>query len=141
MKTWEYFLNSGDLIQASSLIQEDEIAYFEKIMNVTMGEQLKNYILQFGCIGYEFITFFGIIERLKERSSMVKHTLYLHEKASQTLPFIAFEDQGDGDFYLVDSEDNVYRYLESRDELQELSLKLNEYILERLNLAYSLTKQ
>ena len=63
---------------------------------------------------------------------MVKQTCYLHQYYPATNSLIAVENQGDGDYYLVNSNDDVFEYDTSLDEIQKTGMKLTAYILQRL---------
>ena len=47
--------------------------------------------------------------------------------------YVAFENLGEGDYVIVDSEDNVYEYDTEVGEVKNLNSKLFEYILRRFN--------
>ena len=48
-----------------------------------------------------------------------------------TSALVAIENQGEGDYFMVDSEDAVYEYDTSLKQLRKTGLKLFEYILKR----------
>ena len=62
---------------------------------------------------------------------MVKQTLYLHKYYPITRGFIALENQGEGDYYIVDENDNVYEYDSELEELTNKNIKVFDYILDR----------
>lgn len=128
-------INGRDIDVSPAPIQTSDIGMAEVLLGVTVGSQLKEYLTEYGYIGYGFIEMYGINSKMGPRSSMIKRTVALHERHPKTKALIAIEDQGDGDYYLVDSNDRVFRYLESRDELTDMSMTLFEYIAERLTLA------
>ena len=125
------FINSHDVDYSSSLVSENKIAEFENDMDVKIGNELKQYILTYGYLGYKYIEFYGINSRQGSNSDMIKTTQYLHAYFEKTKHYIALEDQGDGDYYLVDENDIVYRYLSSRDEITNTNISLFDYIMER----------
>lgn len=57
--------------------------------------------------------------------------MYLHKYYPVTNKLIAIENQGEGDYYLVDDDDNVFEYDSEIDELINLHMKLNDYIVSR----------
>lgn len=125
------FINNHNVDYSQFCVRSSDIPTFESEMSVPIGEQLKEYILTYGYLGYEFVEFFGIINKLMEKSDMVKETKYVHTYFDKTKNLIAIENQGDGDYYLVDKDDNVYNYFSSRDELMPLNVQLFDYILDR----------
>lgn len=126
------FIDSHNVDNSSFCVQNSDIPFFEAEMSVHIGPQLRAYILNFGYLGYEFVEFFGINSKMMEKSTMVKETIYLHKYFCKTNDLIAFENQGDGDYYLVDKNDNMYNYFSSRDELTPLNIKLFDYIMDRI---------
>lgn len=112
-------------------IKNEDVESIEKVLDVKIGDQLLEYILTYGYLGYEYIDFLGINSRLMEKSNMVKSTQYLHQYFEKTNNLISFEAAGDGVFFLVDSDDNVYEYASSDDELIKTKWKLFDYILDR----------
>lgn len=128
-------INGRDIDVSPAPIQPSDIGMAEALLGVKVGPQLKEYLTEYGYIGYGFVEMYGINSKMGPRSSMIKRTVTLHEHSQKTKKLIAVEDQGDGDYYLVDSDDNVFRYLESRDELTDTQMKLFEYIAQRLRLA------
>ncbi len=125
------FITSNEVDFTFNRITEKEIPQYEATLGAKIGPQLKGYIIDYGYLGYEYIEFYGINSIQGEGSDMVKKTLFLHQQFPKTQGMIAFEDQGDGDYYLVDSTDRVYRFIYSYDELVDTGLSLHEYILTR----------
>ena len=64
-------------------------------------------------------------------SDMVKETLYLHEYYPETKEFVAIENQGEGDYYLVNGRDEVYEYYANLGKLVQMKYTLFEYIVHR----------
>ena len=62
---------------------------------------------------------------------MITQSVYLHKYFPVTSNLIAIENQGEGDYFLVDNDDNVFEYDSELDELTDCGMKLNEYILSR----------
>lgn len=126
------FISSHNVDHSSFCVQSTDFSLFESEMLVPMGEQLGEYILTYGYLGYEFVEFLGINSKMMENSTMVKETKYLHKYFDKTNGLIAFENQGDGNYFLVDKNDNMYNYLSSCDELKVLNMKLFDYIMDRI---------
>lgn len=125
------FIKNNDVDYSFNRISEDKIFDIEKKVDVPFGEQLKQYIVEYGYLGYKHIELFGVNNHQGLNSDMVRKTLYLHEKYEETKELIAVEDQGDGDYYLVDSFDLVYRFVEANNELVPKGIDFFEYILKR----------
>lgn len=125
------FIKKNNVDYSYNRVSDSFLPEMESIIGVKIGEQLKGYILNYGYLGYEFIEFFGVNNAQKINSDMIRRTAYLHEQFDITRGLIALEDQGDGDYYLVNGEDMVYRFIADSKELFATDLKLNDYILKR----------
>lgn len=119
-------------------IKKSDIIAVEIYLGMKIGDQLKDYLINYGYIGCGFVEMQGINRRMMMRSDMIKNTMLMHEQHPNTKGLIIIENQGDGDYYLVDSRDNMYRYLEERDHLTNLHINLYEYISKRLSIVDSL---
>ncbi|MBP5167616.1 MAG: hypothetical protein ILP14_00225, partial [Oscillospiraceae bacterium] len=75
---------------------------------------------------------YGMNTRQGLDSELVKQTLYMHKYNPETSKMIAIENQGDGDYFLVNSEDDVFEYDTDINELQPTGKKLSEYLIIRL---------
>lgn len=127
-----------DIDFSANRMNNQQLGEYEKHMDVVFGEQLSDYITEFGYLGYEFIEFYGINATQGLNSDMVTTTKWLHSAFPQTKGLTAIEDQGDGDYYLADENDNIFRFLPSNGELTKTQLKFNDYVLARFNMADSL---
>lgn len=116
-------------------IKESDIITVEVYLDAQIGDQLKEYLTEYGYIGCGFVEMHGINRRMMMRSDMIKNTMIMHEHHPKTKGLIIIENQGDGDYYLVDSSDNMYRYLDTRNELTNLHMTLFDYISQRLSVA------
>ena len=97
------------------------------------GTQLKSYLLEFGYLACGPNEMYGVNERQKMESDLVKVSEMLHLDFSKTKAMVAVDNQGDGDYILCDSNDMVYEFIPSdKDEIIPLNQTLLEYILTRL---------
>ena len=103
----------------------------QNYLGITFGSELKEYILEYGYLAYEYAELYGINSIQLMESDMIKETKRLHELFQKTANLIIIENQGDGDYYLVDSNDNVYEYISDIDELTDVKMSLFDYILNR----------
>lgn len=119
---------------SNSLISINEVKKVESIIGMKVGQQLKEYMVNYGYLIYEGIELYGITARQEvEDSDIVKQTLYLHKYFPSTKGYIAIENQGDGDYYLVDSRDTVYEFISEEGKLKSTGLKLFNYITQRFD--------
>lgn len=125
------FIKNNDVDYSFNRITVDMISDFEKKVSVDFGDQLKKYIVEYGYLGYKHVELFGINNNQGINSDMVNKTLRLHENFDKTRRLVSVEDQGDGDYYLVDSNDMVFRFVLANNELVPQNIDLFEYILKR----------
>lgn len=125
------FIKNNDVDYSFNRITSDMIPEIEAKIGVLFGKQLKEYVIEYGYLGYKYIELFGINNYQGINSDMVNKTLRLHKNFEKVKNLIAVEDQGDGDYYLVDSSDMVYRFVLANNELVPQNIDLFEYILQR----------
>lgn len=125
------FVIQNEVEYSDSLIETNDVPKIENAIGVSMGDELKMYILTYGYLAYKFSELYGVTARQLLDSDLVKQTLYLHSYYPETLGLIAIEKQGEGDYYLVDSEDNVFELDTELKSLIPTSKKVFEYIIQR----------
>ncbi len=125
------FIKENDVDYSYVRVSCDTIGEFESLLGVTFGEQLRKYILDYGYLAFEYCELYGINNNQKEKSDMIVVTSRLHKQFPETKGLIAFENFGDGDYFMVDSEDNVFRFICGCGEPNALNMKLFDYILRR----------
>lgn len=129
MKLYE-FIENHDVDYSYNRVNETFLPEIEKKVGVRIGEQLKRYILNYGYLGYKHIELLGVNSSQGMASDMIKQTLLLHERFDTTKNLIALENQGDGDYYLVDETDMVYRFIPDNN-ISKTGIDLDDYILKR----------
>ena len=125
------FIQSHDIDQSKNLIDESLLKAAEQMTGISFGSELREYLLQYGYLGYGFAELYGMNARQGLNSDMVKETLYLHEYYPETKEFVAIENQGEGDYYLVNGRDEVYEYDANLGKLVQVKYTLFEYIVHR----------
>lgn len=126
---YKKFIEQNDVDFTKNLVNEQELAEFEKIAGLSFGAQLKEYILTYGYLGFSAVEFYGVNSKQREKSDLITQTLYLHTYFKKTQRYIAFENIGEGKYILVDGHDNIYSYSSEQDDIQSLGVDLGEYIL------------
>ena len=122
-----------ECLESDRRIKENELSIYEKELDVKFGSQLKEYILKYGYIAYKYIELYGINSTQGINSDMISASKMLHNLSEQTRGLIAIENQGDGDYYLVDSNDNMYELiLDESLSLVKQDITLFKYIETRL---------
>nr|MBP3282901.1 SMI1/KNR4 family protein [Treponema sp.] len=122
-----------DVEKLEELVTEEFLEKVEETLNLKFGNKLKNYILDFGYLAFEYVEFYGINPAQGFDSDLITQTQYLHKSFPQTYNLIAFENQGDGDYFLVDENDKMFEFDSVLKELKCINQNLEEYILDRFN--------
>lgn len=125
-------LSKYDIDYSVNRIDAEEIKKYEELLGTEFGVQLREYIINYGYIGYRHIEMYGINAVQGKSSDMIKTTIALRQRDSQLNGLIAIENQGDGEYYFVDSKDQVYRYFQGSKELSKNSVDMESYIVHRL---------
>lgn len=104
----------------------------QKKLGCVFGAMLKNYLTEFGYLSFGYFEMYGINERQKLNSDMVKSTEMLHEAFSVTRGKVAIENLGDGYYILCDNQDMVYEFIpdENSQALNPLGKNLLTYIIQ-----------
>ena len=87
-------VNKYDVDYTKNLIVESQIGEIESALEVKIGVDLKEYILKYGYLGYEYVEFYGIYSNMLLKSDMVTQTQYLHKYFAKTISYIALENLG-----------------------------------------------
>ena len=124
------FIDNHEVDYSFNRVDESFLPEMEELVGVSLGKQLINYIIKYGYLGYDYVELFGINNSQGIKSDMIQRTLFLHKQFGVTVGFVAIEDQGDGDFYLVDENDKVYHLMPDK-SMKDTGLDFEGYILNR----------
>lgn len=125
------FICKNDVDFAAHLINRTDLELAENELEIRFGPQLSEYLLDYGYLGFESVEFYGMNSRQGLKSDMITQTHYLHKYYVATNPYVAFENCGEGNYILVDSEDNVFYFISETNKLVQTDRKLFDYILNR----------
>lgn len=125
------FVRQHDVDHSNSRIDVPTLEQAEKTIGIKFGDELTEYLLKYGYLGFEYVELYGMNARQGSNSDLVTQTQYMHKYYPDTSSLIAIENQGEADYYLVDSDDNVYEYDTNIKQLRKTDLKLFEYIVRR----------
>lgn len=132
MDNLEKFISNHDVLYDKERINEKLLNIVETVINVEIGSQLKEYLLNYGFMIYKFVELYGINQRQGIESDMIKVTNNFHLTFPDLKKYIVLENKGDGDYIIVDSMDNVYEYEPSYSkDIMALNQSLSDYILDR----------
>jgi hypothetical protein len=108
-----------------------DIELIERELSITLGNEYKSFLTEFGTLEVEYFEFYGIFKDNKSLPSAIYATKYAREKI-ENFPknLIVFYETGDGSFYCVDQEDNVFLCNYNRCNSIEKSFK--EFIFEKI---------
>lgn len=129
------FVIQHNVDHSNSQIDASMLEQAEKATGTKFGKELTAYLLKYGYLGFEHVELYGMNSRQGLKSDLVSQTKYLHQHYPDTSSLVAIENQGEGDYYLVDGEDNVYEYDTNMKQLRKTGLKLFKYILKRFKAA------
>ena len=73
------FIAENDVDKGNALIDVKLLEQAEQTVGVRFGEELTEYLLKYGYLGYEYIELYGMNSRQGLESDMIKQTLYLHK--------------------------------------------------------------
>ena len=127
----EQFIEENEVDKTTNLVNESVIAEAEEQLQVTFGTQLKQYILKYGYLGYEYAELYGMNSNENLKSDLVEQTKYLHKYYPETKNYVAIENQGEGDYYLVDQSDMIFEYDTDMGKMTPIGCTLFEYIVKR----------
>lgn len=132
---FEKFILENKVDQAESLVDVNILEAAEAAVGMKFGKELTEYLLKYGYLAFEFIELCGMNSRQGLESDLVKQTLYLHRYYSKTAGYVILENQGEGDYYVVSGNDEVYEYDSNLNQMIDTKLSLFDYILERFQSA------
>lgn len=125
------FISENDVEMSNAVINFQMLKEAEKVLGVKFGSEITEYLTKYGYLGYKYVELYGMNTRQGLDSDMIKQTLYLHQYFPATFGLIAIENQGDGDYYLVNADDEVFEFDAELKELTSKNLTFFEYVLNR----------
>ena len=129
----EDFIAGNDVDYTKNIITANGIKEAEKAVGVPFGSELKKYLSTWGYLGFLSIEFYGINSRQNLESDMISQTIYLHKYFPDICEYIAFENVGDGQYALVDKQDNIYLFDTEEHVIIDQHKTLFQYILDRFS--------
>ncbi len=128
---FDKFRTEHELEYTKNRIGESQIKIFENAIGISFGNELRKYVKEYGYLACGSVEMYGINSIQMLNSDMITQTIYLHKYFPKTRKLIALENQGDGDYYLVDSNDCVFEYESESDSIIDTKLSLFQYAVTR----------
>ena len=125
------FICKNNVDFAAHLISKADLELAENDLENKFGPQLSEYLLDYGYLGFESVEFYGMNSRQGLKSDIITQTHSLHQYYPATGPYVAFENYGEGDYMLVDSEDHIFRFISEESKVIKTDWQLFDYILAR----------
>lgn len=132
----EEFIKNNECDYTKNIITEETLKKAEQELELIFGSQLKEYITKYGYLGFESIELYGMNSKQNLESDLCKQTKYLHENFDITKNYIAIQKTNDNIYALVDETDNVYQLNLIQNKIENLNIKLEDYILKIFNEEY-----
>lgn len=139
--TLDAFIQSHDVDYTKTPANDSIVKNAESKLGVKFGPQLYKYLTQYGYLGYEHVEFHGITKQQGLNSDMVRDTLKVHKLSPDTKNMVVIENQGEGDYFLVDSKDKVYEFDINMGKVVPTKYSLFRYIEDRFNNVASSKKE
>lgn len=113
---------------------ETQISDLESKLGIKIGEQYREFLKEFGVLSVEYLEFYGIAKSDDCIPSAVFATLSAREDIDFYKDFVVVQDIGEGSFYCIDSNDNVYlcEYGEF-DKPKDLKMKFKDFLIKEIN--------
>ncbi len=110
---------------------DKDINDFERKLNIKLGNEYKSFLLEFGTLEVEYLEFYGIFKDNNVLPSAIHSTLY-HRSIIENFPnnLIVFFESGDGSFFCVDKDDEVYKCTYNR--CNKLEKKFKNFLIDRI---------
>lgn len=129
MKKLSKFLETIDYDKTNNTVTNEFVALIEETCHVMIGKQLKEYIVTYGYLGYEYIEYYGVNSLQGLDADLIKQTLYLHKYFNEIKDYYVIGNIGDGKYVLVNSEDNIIIFNSDSKTLIFTNCLLEDYLI------------
>lgn len=135
MEELNQFVIENKVMKSNHLINEEMLIEAEKTLGVKFGKELTEYLRKYGYLICKGVELYGMNPNQFLDSDIITQTIYLHKYFPDTIHYVALENQGEGDYFLVDSEDDVYEFVSEQGKIITTGLKMFAYIIKRFRTA------
>lgn len=112
-------------------VNENDVKEFEESLSVKVGEEYKNFLLEFGSLEVEYFEFYGYVKNNTDLLNAVSLTLQ-QRKNIENFPkdLIVFYNGGDGSIYCINSNDEIFRCIYNR--CSKLDITFKEFLFKKI---------
>lgn len=125
------FIKNNECDYTKNIINLEVLNMAENRIGIKFGNQLSEYLLKYGYLGFKSIELYGMNSNQGLNSDLFEQTMYLHNSFEITKPYIAIDKIQDSIYTLIDSSDNIYVCDLEKNIIKETNIKLFDYILNR----------
>lgn len=127
----DIFVKNNECDYTRNIISSEVLKMAEKTIGIKFGNQLSEYLLKYGYLGYKSVELYGMNSNQGLNSDLFEQTMYLHNSFEITQPYIAIDKIQDSIYTLIDSNDNIYICDLEKNVIRNVNIKLFEYIFKR----------
>ena len=125
--------NNENKFEIIGKIPNTAILQAEHTLGINFGTSLKNLMLNYGCISYEYFEIFGLGVNKTSHLNIVSQTLDLR-KNSLPNKYIVFLNLGDGHYAVTDNNNKVYEFSINQEKaLMLLNNSFDDYLVNLFN--------
>lgn len=125
------FIKNNDCDYSRNIISSEVLKMAEDTIGIKFGNQLSEYLLKYGYLGYKSVELYGMNSNQGLNSDLFEQTMYLHNSFEITKPYIAIDKIQDSVYTLIDSDDNIYVCDLEKNIVRNVNIKLFDYIYKR----------
>ena len=118
-------------IEYSGAIDNNLINKYEQILDVKFGSEYRTFLSKYGCLSVEYLEFYGICRNNKAVPSSIHVTQEIRKlKKNLPLNLVIFYELGNGVYFGVNENDNVYKiYL---DDVVDIQQSFKSFVIEKI---------
>lgn len=127
----DIFVKNNECDYTRNIISLEVLKMAEETIGIKFGNQLSEYLLKYGYLGYKSVELYGMNSNQGLNSDLFEQTMYLHNSFEITQPYIAIDKIQNSIYTLIDSNDNIYICDLEKNVIRNVNIKLVEYIFKR----------
>lgn len=120
----DIFVKNNECDYTRNIISLEVLKMTEETIGIKFGNQLSEYLLKYGYLGYKSVELYGMNSNQGLNSDLFEQTMYLHNSFEITQPYIAIDKIQDSIYTLIDSNDNIYICDLEKNVIRNINIKL-----------------